>query len=130
MVMKMILSPRESGKSRDISFLNYAFDLERNGNALQENMTFATVKIALCDGPNHCNVTFATVLQPSMISMSQLHFATVLKTVVTSVAIVSATVINRPYMIFSAHCHYILLVTVSVRLLGYHLEGGLNKWLR
>jgi hypothetical protein len=38
-----------------------------------------------------------------MISMSQLHFATVLKTAVTTVAIVSATVINRPYMLFSAH---------------------------
>jgi hypothetical protein len=29
MVMKMILSPRESGKSRDITFLNYVFYLER-----------------------------------------------------------------------------------------------------
>jgi hypothetical protein len=66
-------------------------------------MTFAIVKIALCNGSNCCNVTFATVLQPSMISMLQLHFATVLKTVVTTVAIVSATVINRPYMLFSAH---------------------------
>jgi hypothetical protein len=37
MVMKMMLSPRESGKSRDISFLNYAFDLERNGNGSGSN---------------------------------------------------------------------------------------------
>jgi hypothetical protein len=37
MVMKMMLSPRESGKSRDINFLNYAFDLERNGNGSGSN---------------------------------------------------------------------------------------------
>jgi transposase InsO family protein len=66
--------------------------------SLQENKHFATVKIALCDGWNHRNCASATVFKPSMICVSQQHFATVFKTVVTTVAVDVATVSNRRYV--------------------------------
>jgi hypothetical protein len=66
--------------------------------SLQENKHLATVKIVVCDGWNRCNCTPATVFKPSMICVSQQHFATVFKTVVATVAIVVATVSNCPYV--------------------------------
>jgi hypothetical protein len=77
---------------------------------LQENKHFATVKIAVCDGWNCRNCTSATVFKPSMISMSQQHFATVLKTVVATVAIVVATV-SKLSLCFP---HIILYLTAGV----------------
>jgi hypothetical protein len=78
-----------------MTFLKYIFI---SHEPLQENKHLATVKIVVCDGWNRCNCTPATVFKPSMICVSQQHFATVFKTVVATVAIVVATVSNCPYV--------------------------------
>jgi hypothetical protein len=65
-----------------------------NMESLQENCHFATGKLRLYDSSNCRNSTFATVPQPTAKCMSQRYFATVRKTVVTTVAKGIATVVT------------------------------------